>query len=53
MKELETEFDAIFKQVLDSKDYELANRLTKVFYGYGNARYKEGSDTIKKIYDIK
>jgi vacuolar-type H+-ATPase subunit D/Vma8 len=45
-------FNEIHKQLLELKQYELANSLSKVYHQSCIVEYKSGIEFIKNLYDL-
>lgn len=49
---LNLSFDEIHKELIDKKEYNLASKLSKVYYEAQSINYVAGVDFIKNIYKL-
>lgn len=52
IKELETIYNSIHDELLNKKQFELARKLSSIFYNYGYQNRLEGMEFIKNLYEL-
>ena len=50
--EAESKYQEIHKELLKLELYQLADKLSSTFYGYGLEQFKEGIDEMKRINNL-
>ena len=52
IKKLETTYSSIHEELLDKKEFKLANKLSSIFYDYGYKNRLDGMEFIKNLYEL-
>ena len=50
--EAESKYQEIHRELLKLELYQLADKLSSTFYGYGSEQFKEGIDAMKRINNL-
>ena len=50
--EAESKYQEIHKELLKLELYQLADKLSSTFYGYGSEQFKKGIDEMKRINNL-